>query len=79
MRYPEGGGLDVEERARWKRVRLDAAEWVEEGARDREVAPERARALGADTLERCRRTFGPDHPITVKADRGPDGRLSHAR
>ena len=38
MRYPQGGGLDAEERARRERVRLAAAEWMEEGASDREVA-----------------------------------------
>src|SRR3954471_17020288 len=38
MRYPDGGGLDAEERARRERVRMAAAEWIEEGATDREVA-----------------------------------------
>src|SRR3954452_14455473 len=38
MRYPDGGGLDAEERARRERVRLAAAAWFEEGATDREVA-----------------------------------------
>jgi putative transposase len=38
VRYPQGGGLDVEERAQRERVRLAAAEWFEEGATDREVA-----------------------------------------
>jgi hypothetical protein len=26
---------------------------------------ESARALGEDTLQRCHRTLGPDHPITL--------------
>ena len=38
MRYPDGGGLTAEERARRECVRLAAAEWIEEGASDREVA-----------------------------------------
>jgi putative transposase len=38
MRYPGGGGLTAEERARRERVRLAAAEWIEEGASDREGA-----------------------------------------
>src|SRR3954463_457325 len=38
MRYAQGGGLTAEECARRERVRLEAAEWSEEGATDREVA-----------------------------------------
>src|SRR5918997_4161524 len=38
MRYSEGGGLTAEQRARRERVRLAAAEWIEEGASDWEVA-----------------------------------------
>ena len=38
MRYPDGGGLDAAERARREQVRLAAAELVEAGASDREVA-----------------------------------------
>src|SRR5215813_8156770 len=38
MRYPESGGLDAAERARRERVRLAAAELIEAGASDREVA-----------------------------------------
>src|SRR3954453_19133899 len=38
MRYSDGGGLTAEERARRERVRPAAAEWIEEGASDREVA-----------------------------------------
>jgi transposase len=37
MRYPDGGGLDVAERARREQVRLAAAELIEAGASDREV------------------------------------------
>jgi transposase len=38
MRYPDGGGLDVGERTRREQVRLAAAELIEAGASDREVA-----------------------------------------
>jgi transposase len=38
MRYPDGGGLDAAERARREQVRLAAAELVETGPSDREVA-----------------------------------------
>src|SRR3954466_13303658 len=37
MRYPQGGGLTAEERARREQVRLGAAEWIDEGATDQEV------------------------------------------
>ena len=38
MRYPDGGGLDAVERARREKVRLAAAEMIEAGASDREIA-----------------------------------------
>jgi putative transposase len=38
MRYPDGGGLTAEERARREQVRLAAAELIEAGAGDQEVA-----------------------------------------
>ena len=38
MRYGDGGGLDAGERARREQVRLAAAELIEGGASDREVA-----------------------------------------
>ena len=38
MRYPDGGGVDAAERARRERVRLAAAEMIEAGAGDREIA-----------------------------------------
>jgi hypothetical protein len=38
MKYPDGGGLTAAERARRERVRLAAAELIEAGASDREVA-----------------------------------------
>ena len=38
MRYPDGGGLTAAERARREQVRLAAAEMIEAGASDREIA-----------------------------------------
>ena len=38
MRYPDGGGLTAQERARREQVRLAAAEMIESGAGDQEVA-----------------------------------------
>ena len=38
MRYPDGGGLTAAERARREQVRLEAAELIEAGASDPEVA-----------------------------------------
>ena len=38
MRYPDGGGPDAAERVRRERVRLAAAEMIQAGASDREVA-----------------------------------------
>ena len=38
MRYPDGGGLDAAERARREKVRLAAAEMIEAGGSDGEVA-----------------------------------------
>jgi transposase len=38
MRYPDSGGLTVIERARREQVRLAAADRIEAGASDREVA-----------------------------------------
>jgi transposase len=38
MRYPDGGGLDAAERGRREQVRLAAAEMIEAGAGDREIA-----------------------------------------
>lgn len=38
MRYPDGGGLTAAERARGEQVGLAAAELIEAGVSDREVA-----------------------------------------
>jgi putative transposase len=38
MRYPDSGGLTAAERVRRERVRLEAAEQIEAGASDQEIA-----------------------------------------
>jgi len=38
VRYPDGGGLDAAERARREKLRLEAADLIEAGAGDREIA-----------------------------------------
>jgi len=38
MRYPDGGGLDAAERARREKVRLEAADLIEAGVSDGEIA-----------------------------------------
>jgi len=38
QKYPDGGGLTAAERARREQVRLAAADLIEAGASDREVA-----------------------------------------
>jgi len=38
VRYPDGGGLDAAERARRERLRLEAADLIEAGVSDREIA-----------------------------------------
>src|SRR3954454_24611239 len=78
MRYAQGGGLTAEECARREQVRLEAAEWIEEGATDREVA---ARFRGTRmSLNRWRRALGSGGRAAL-ASKGPGGaryRLSAA-
>ena len=57
MRYPDGGGLDAAERARREKVRLAAAEMIEAGASDREVA-KRFR-VSRMSVNRWRRALAP--------------------
>src|ERR671920_2107096 len=79
MRYPQGGGLTAAERARRERVRLAAAEWIEEGATDREVAARfRVTRMSAN---RWRRALGAGGRPAL-ASKGPGGarcRLSPAQ
>lgn len=64
MRYRGGGGLDAGERARREQVRLAAAELIEAGAGDRELA--RRPASTEDTRTRIRSsTWHCDQPRDV--------------
>jgi putative transposase len=79
VRYPDGGGLTAEERARREQVRLAAAEWIEEGASDREVAARlRVTRMSANRWRRALAAGG--RPALVS--KGPGGarcRLSPAQ
>src|SRR5213592_4906601 len=79
MRYSDGGGLTAEERARRERVRLAAAERIEEGATDREVAARfRVTRMSANRWHRALAAGG----RPALASRGPGGarcRLSPAQ
>src|SRR3712207_5634539 len=79
MRYPDGGGLTAEKRARRERVRLTAAEWFEEGATDREVAEHfRVTRMSAN---RCHRELiaGGRPALASKGPGGARCRLSPAQ
>jgi transposase len=59
MRYPDGGGLDADERARREQVRLAAAELIDAGASDREVARRfRVSRMSANRWRRALATGG---------------------
>src|SRR3954468_5631340 len=79
MRYAQGGGLTAEDCARRERVRLEAAEWIEEGATDAEGA---ARFRGTRmSANRWRRALA-DGGRPALASKGPGGarcRLSRAQ
>jgi transposase len=70
MRYSDGGGLTAEERAQRERVRLAAAEWIEEGATDREVATRfRVTRMSANRWRRALAAGG----RPALASKGPGG------
>src|SRR6266436_7669264 len=70
MRYPDGGGLDAAERARRERVRLAAAEMIEAGASDREVAKRfRVTRMSANRWRRALAAGG----RAALASKGPGG------
>jgi putative transposase len=79
MRYSQGGGLTAEDCARREQVRLEAAEWIEEGATDREVA-ERFRVTRM-SVNRWRRALAAGGRPAL-ASKGPGGarcKLSRAQ
>jgi hypothetical protein len=72
MRYPDGGGLTAEERARREQVRLAAAELIEAGARDREVA--RRFRVSRMSVNRWRRALAAGGRAALAARRSPGPR-----
>src|SRR3954470_18277838 len=79
MRYAQGGGLTAEDCARREQLRLEAAEWIEEGATDREVAERfRVTRMSANRWRRALAAGG----RPALASKGPGGarcRLSRAQ
>src|SRR4051794_9717164 len=79
MRYSQGGGLTAEECARRGQGRLQAAQWIEEGATDREVAARfRVTRMSANRWRRALAAGG----RAALASKGPGGarcRLSPAQ
>jgi transposase len=70
MRYPDGGGLTATERARRERVRLAAADMIEAGASDREVA--RRFRVTRMSANRWRRALAAEGRPAL-ASKGPGG------
>ena len=79
MRYAQGGGLTAEECARREQVRLEAAEWIEEGATDREVAARfRVTRMSANRWRRALAAGGRP-ALTSKGPGGARCRLSRTQ
>jgi transposase len=70
MRYPDGGGLTAQERARREQVRLAAAEMIEAGAGDREIA--RRCRVSQMSANRWRRMLAAGGQAAL-ASKGPGG------
>jgi transposase len=76
MRYADGGGLTAAERARRERVRLEAAELIEAGATDREVATRfRVSRMSANRWRRALAAGG-KQALATKGAGGAKCRLS---
>ena len=70
MRYPDGGGLTAAEQARREQVRLAAADLIEAGASDREVARQfRVTRMSANRWRRALAAGG----RAALASKGPGG------
>jgi len=79
VRYPDGGGLDAAERARRERVRLAAAEMIEGGASDREVAKHfRVSRMSANRWRRALAAGGRE-ALASKGAAGAQCKLSPAQ
>jgi transposase len=70
MRYADGGGLTAEERVRREQVRLAAADLMEAGASDREVA--RRFPVSRISANRWRRALAGGGRAAL-ASKGPGG------
>jgi len=79
MRYPDGGGLDAAERARREKVRLEAAELIEAGVSEREIA-KRFR-VSRMSVNRWRRTLacGGREALASKGAGGAQCKLTPAQ
>jgi transposase len=79
MRYPDGGGLDAAERARREKVRLEAAEMIEAGAGDQEIA--RRFRVSRMSVNRWRRALaaGGREALASKGAGGAKCKLSPAQ
>ena len=79
MRYPDGGGLDAAERARREKVRLEAADLIEAGGSDREIA--RRFRVSRMSVNRWRRALaaGGREALASKGAGGAQCKLSPAQ
>src|SRR5512142_1138267 len=71
MRYPDGGGLDAAERARREQLRLAAAELIEAGASDPEIA--RHFRVSRMSANRWRRALAAGGARAALASKGAGG------
>jgi transposase len=79
MRYADGGGLTAAERARRERVRLEAAELIEAGASDQEIAKRfRVSRMSANRWRRALAAGGRD-ALATKGAGGARCKLSQGQ